>query len=50
MVELLKDYFQQIGDKPCCYEDLLPYVQLDGDDASNWTTYLTAVSSSYVRA
>lgn len=47
-MELLKDYFGRIGDKACCYEDLLPYVLLDGELASQWTSFLEAVASSYV--
>ncbi|KAF8921223.1 N-acetyltransferase B complex non catalytic subunit-domain-containing protein [Mucidula mucida] len=47
IVELLKDYFGRIGDKACCYEDLLPYVLLDGELASQWTSFLEAVASSY---
>ncbi|KAF7440734.1 hypothetical protein PC9H_001082 [Pleurotus ostreatus] len=46
LLTLLKSYFEQFGDKACCYEDLQPYVVLDGDDLSSWTSFLESVPSS----
>ncbi|KAK0210940.1 actin cytoskeleton organization protein [Desarmillaria ectypa] len=46
MVDLIQQYFEKIGDKACCFEDLLPYVQLDRDDLSRWTSYLKSVPST----
>ncbi|THG98979.1 hypothetical protein EW026_g3303 [Hermanssonia centrifuga] len=38
---LTESYFQQYGDKPCCYEDLLPYVaDFNVEDLSRWTSFL----------
>ncbi|KAK0228730.1 actin cytoskeleton organization protein [Armillaria fumosa] len=47
MVDLIQQYFEKIGDKACCFEDLLPYIHLDGDDLSRWTSYLKSVPSSF---
>ncbi|OBZ75813.1 N-alpha-acetyltransferase 25, NatB auxiliary subunit [Grifola frondosa] len=47
MTGLLESYFWQFGDKLCCYEDLLPYVQLDGDDFAKWTSLLEEQASSF---
>ncbi len=49
MVDLIQQYFEKIGDKACCFEDLLPYIHLDGDDLSRWTSYLKSVPSALVR-
>lgn len=48
MVTLMKTYFERIGDKACCFEDLKPYLSLDDDDLSQWTAYLNSVSPSFV--
>lgn len=48
LLTLLMSYFEQFGDKACCYEDLQPYVVLDGDDLSSWTSFLESVPSSIV--
>ncbi|KAF9075215.1 N-acetyltransferase B complex non catalytic subunit-domain-containing protein [Rhodocollybia butyracea] len=42
MVQLLKQYFETFGDKACCYEDLKPYVSLEGGDLAAWTEFLKA--------
>ncbi|KIY72188.1 actin cytoskeleton organization protein [Cylindrobasidium torrendii FP15055 ss-10] len=47
MIALLKEYFEKIGSKACCYEDLVPYVQLEGEELSEWTAYLQGLASSY---
>ena len=38
------------GDKVCCVEDLVPYIAFDGDDLSQWTSFLDTHKSfvSYV--
>lgn len=50
---LTESYFQQYGDKPCCYEDLLPYVaDFNVEDLSRWTSFLRmytlSVRPSYI--
>ncbi|GBE82163.1 hypothetical protein SCP_0405430 [Sparassis crispa] len=45
LLNLLKQYFQQFGDKGCCYEDLRTYVELEGDDLSAWTSFLESQTS-----
>ncbi|KAF4576791.1 hypothetical protein EYR36_004771 [Pleurotus pulmonarius] len=46
LLTLLKSYLEQFGDKACCYEDLQPYVVLNGDDLSSWTSFLESIPSS----
>jgi len=36
----LKSYFDQFGDKACCFEDLKPYIMLDGEILAEWNSYL----------
>ena len=38
--DYLKSYFDQFGDKACCFEDLKPYVALDDESLLEWTSYL----------
>ncbi|KAF5315874.1 hypothetical protein D9611_004760 [Ephemerocybe angulata] len=38
--ELLEKYFAVVGDKACCFEDLKPYVILEDEQRSRWTTFL----------
>ncbi|KAH9951453.1 actin cytoskeleton organization protein [Amylocystis lapponica] len=45
---LLENYFQRVGDKFCCFEDLQPYVQLDGDELAAWTSFLETQPSTFV--
>ncbi|KAF8212156.1 actin cytoskeleton organization protein [Mycena galopus ATCC 62051] len=47
MVDLMKRYFEEIGDKACCYEDLKPYLALEGDDAARWTSFLQSSTPSF---
>ncbi|KAJ7940559.1 actin cytoskeleton organization protein [Mycena leptocephala] len=47
MVDLMKRYFQEIGDKACCFEDLKPYLALKGEDAASWTSFLQSLSPSF---
>lgn len=44
----LKSYFDQFGDKPCCFEDLKPYIALDGEGLAEWTSYLRQTSIATV--
>ncbi|KAE9409642.1 actin cytoskeleton organization protein [Gymnopus androsaceus JB14] len=46
MLHLMKQYFEAFGDKACCFEDLKPYLSLDGEDLAAWTDVLQASSSS----
>ncbi|KZS91044.1 TPR-like protein [Sistotremastrum niveocremeum HHB9708] len=39
-VESLKSYFVTFGDKPACFEDLKPYIDLQGEEREDWTTFL----------
>ncbi|KAJ7774915.1 actin cytoskeleton organization protein [Mycena metata] len=47
LVDLMKRYFQEIGDKACCYEDLKPYLALEGEDATKWMSYLQSLTPSF---
>ncbi|KAJ6630878.1 actin cytoskeleton organization protein [Mycena sp. CBHHK59/15] len=47
MVELMKQYFKEIGDKACCFEDLKPYLALTGDDSSAWASFLQSLTPSF---
>ncbi|KAJ7172404.1 actin cytoskeleton organization protein [Mycena filopes] len=47
MVDLMKRYFQEIGDKACCYEDLKPYIALESEDAAKWMSYLQSLTPSF---
>src|SRR5271154_2374672 len=48
MVDLMQDYFEKIGAKPCCFEDLHSHLQLGSVVLARWTTYLNSVSRSFV--
>lgn len=43
---LAESYFERFGDKACCYEDLLPYIQFSGEHLSKWTAYLEKHTST----
>ncbi|KAJ7219345.1 actin cytoskeleton organization protein [Mycena pura] len=47
MVDLMKRYFEEIGDKACCFEDLKPYLALQADDSTRWTSYLQSLTPSF---
>lgn len=36
----LESYFDQFGDKACCFEDLKPYITLEGESLAEWTSFL----------
>lgn len=44
----LKSYFDQFGDKACCFEDLKPYIVLDGESLAEWTSHLKETSIATV--
>ncbi|KAJ3875923.1 actin cytoskeleton organization protein [Lentinula edodes] len=46
LLHLLKRYFETFGDKACCFEDLKPYLGLEGNDLAAWTEVLQACPSS----
>ncbi|KAI0807388.1 N-acetyltransferase B complex non catalytic subunit-domain-containing protein [Fomes fomentarius] len=49
LTSLLESYFQHFGGKACCFEDLQPYIELEGDELVTWTSVLekqTAASTS----
>ena len=45
---LLEAYFQNFGGKACCYEDLVPYIELEGEDLARWTSVLEKQTASSV--
>ncbi|TFY83713.1 hypothetical protein EWM64_g296 [Hericium alpestre] len=46
LVDLLLQYLEQFGDKPVLYEDLKPYIELEGDDLARWTSHLESLPHS----
>lgn len=48
LVTQMKCYFDKIGDKACCFEDLKPYLGLQGDELSKWTSFLRSIPASFV--
>ncbi|KAJ2932908.1 hypothetical protein H1R20_g4212, partial [Candolleomyces eurysporus] len=46
MNDLLEQYFDVVGDKACCFEDLKPYTILEGAQKERWTTFLKNVPVS----
>ncbi|KAG6874208.1 hypothetical protein C0995_003754 [Termitomyces sp. Mi166 len=47
LVTLMQDYFTRVGDKACCFEDLKPYLALEENEMTGWTSFLQAVSRSF---
>nr|ATU82292.1 alpha-actin cytoskeleton organization protein [Macrocybe gigantea] len=47
LVEQMKAYFEKFGDKACCFEDLKPYLVLESEELSSWTTFLDSHVSSF---
>jgi len=43
---LLEEYYETFGDKPSCFEDLLPYIE--GGDPTQWTRLLDETSTTFV--
>jgi len=48
MENYLKSYFDQFGDKACCFEDLKPYIVLDDESLAEWTSHLRQTSIATV--
>lgn len=44
---LLKEYFEKFGAKPSCFEDILPYIDLEGDELAQWTGVLDAARTTF---
>lgn len=49
IVDLMKRYFNLVGDKACCFEDMKPYVSLPEVELSRWTSFLESIPISSVR-
>ena len=49
LLHLMQQYFEKVGDKACCFEDLKPYQILEGEDSIKWTSYLDSVPDTFVR-
>ena len=49
VVHLMENYFDQFGDKACCYEDLLGYLDMESAPLGQWTTFLASHQASFVR-
>ncbi|KAG5647223.1 hypothetical protein DXG03_000758 [Asterophora parasitica] len=48
LVTLMQQYFDQIGEKACCFEDLKPYLaDLQGEELLKWMSYLESIPSSF---
>lgn len=44
----MQRYFNNFGDKGCCFEDLKPYLGLENAELSKWTSFLESVQTSIV--
>lgn len=44
----MENYFNLVGDKACCFEDLKPYLSLEGEDQTRWTSFLESITLSSV--
>jgi N-terminal acetyltransferase B complex non-catalytic subunit len=49
LLNMMQQYFEKCGDKTCCYEDLRPYLVLQGGDLEKWTVLLQSVPAEFVR-
>ncbi|EPQ58725.1 hypothetical protein GLOTRDRAFT_13884, partial [Gloeophyllum trabeum ATCC 11539] len=47
LLSLMQKYWHQFGEKMCFFEDIQPYLDLDSDTLSKWTTFLDSVQPSY---
>lgn len=47
LVDLMERYFNEIGDKVCCFEDLKPYTLLGSDEHCRWIAFLERVPSMF---
>lgn len=48
MVDQMENYFNLIGNKACCFEDLRPYLLLEEAELVAWTSFLESVPLSFV--
>jgi len=48
LITLLKEYFDNFGDKACCFEDLKPFLDLEESDLSQFTSFLQVVPTVFV--
>ncbi|KAL0946591.1 hypothetical protein HGRIS_012792 [Hohenbuehelia grisea] len=46
LLNLLKSYFDKFGSKACCFEDVKPFIDFDGEVLANWTSYLQSKETS----
>ncbi|KAI0780924.1 actin cytoskeleton organization protein [Trametes elegans] len=44
---LLDSYFQSFGGKACCYEDLRPYIEFEGEDLAQWNAVLEKQTATF---
>ncbi|EIW60342.1 actin cytoskeleton organization protein [Trametes versicolor FP-101664 SS1] len=47
LLSLLESYFQSFGGKACCYEDLKPYIEFEGEDLAKWTAVLERQTDAF---
>ncbi|KAF8625781.1 hypothetical protein AX15_005171 [Amanita polypyramis BW_CC] len=47
LLRLIQEYFEKIGDKACCFEDLRPYLDLDAEDFAKWTSFLESTPNNF---
>ncbi|KAF9484719.1 hypothetical protein BDN70DRAFT_825243 [Pholiota conissans] len=47
ILDLVKRYFDNVGDKACCFEDLKPYLNLENDILEQYTSFLETVSPAF---
>jgi N-terminal acetyltransferase B complex non-catalytic subunit len=50
LVDAMEGYFKRFGDKPCCFEDIKPYLSLDDSEVPRWVQFLTSVTPSVSRS
>lgn len=48
LLHLMRQYFEKVGDKVCCFDDLKPYQILEGEDSAKWTSFLESVTEDFV--
>ena len=46
---LVKWYFERFGDKAVCFEDLRPYISVEGDERTKLVDFFTSYDTSFVR-
>lgn len=48
LLSLLKLYLERFGDKACCFEDLRPYIALEGDELRSVVAHLEGLDHGTV--